>query len=131
MRIPDGRSKLRNRRLALEKPQRELLDLAPRLRQMHGPGIAQLYIVAFANMAGGAEADRGHSRRDGGLDSAGAVLDHKAAIRADAQLPGGKQEDVGMGFSARDHVGAENMIAEFRFHAQHREAELQPIDRAG
>ena len=43
----------------------------------------------------------------------------RQSLRADAQLRCGKQENVGMRFSARDHVGAEDMLAEFGFHAQY------------
>ena len=101
------------------------------MRQMHRAGIAQLPIMALANMTGGAQADRRHSRRDGRLDPACAVFDDEALIRAYVELAGGKQKDVGMRFSAGDHIGTENMAAEFRLQCQHRKAQLQTVDRTG
>jgi hypothetical protein len=43
-----------NLTLAFEKLASEAFGLRPRMRQMHGAGIAQLEIVALANMTGGA-----------------------------------------------------------------------------
>jgi hypothetical protein len=43
-----------NLTLAFEKLASEAFGLWPRMRQMHGAGIAQLEIVALANMTGGA-----------------------------------------------------------------------------
>src|SRR5260370_7749085 len=87
---------------------------------MHGAGIAQLEIVALANMTGGTQANRRHPRCNGRLDAARAVLDHETFIRADAQFAGGKQKDVGMRLSPRHHIGTETMTAELRFQSQHR-----------
>ena len=46
--------------LAIEKVKGEAFDVRPGMRQMHGSGIAQLEIMAFANVAGRAEADDRH-----------------------------------------------------------------------
>ncbi len=61
----------------------------------------------------------------------GAVFDDEASIRADAELAGGEQKNVGMRFSPRHHVGAVDVAAEFGFQLQHRQAQLQPVDRTG
>jgi len=82
-------------------------------------------------MAGRAQADGRHPGGNGCPDPARTVLDHKTLIRAHAQSACGEQENVRMRLSARDHVGAENMTAEFRFQSQHPKAQLQAIDRTG
>src|ERR1700682_1787206 len=108
-----------NLTLAFEKLEREALDLPPRMRQMHGAGIAQLEIVALANMTGSTQANGRHPRCNGRLDATRAVFDHETFIRADAQFAGGKQKDVGMRLSSRHHVGTENLTAELSFQCQH------------
>ena len=81
-----------------EKLCREALDVRPGLRQMQGARVAQLQVMARANMTGGAQSDRGHARCDRSLDSARAILDHQALIRFYVELARGKQKNVRMGF---------------------------------
>ena len=92
------------------------------MRQVQGTSIAQSEIMAFANVTGRAQADGRHPCGNGRPDTTGAVFDHETLIRAHAQSACGKQENVRMRLSARDHVDAENMAAEFRFQSQHRKA---------
>src|SRR6185369_8609455 len=117
--------------LAIEKVQGEAFDVRPGVRQMDGSGIAQLEIMAFANVAGCAQADNRHPGSNGCPDSARAVFNHKTLIRAYAQSAGGEQENVRVRLSSRDHVGAENMTTELSFQRQHRKAQLQAINRTG
>src|ERR1700716_1027824 len=112
-----------NLTLTFEKLASEALDLRPRMRQMHGAGIAQPDIVAFANMTGGTQANRRHPRCNGRPDAARAVLDHETFIRADAQLAGGKQKDVGMRLSPRDHIGTEDMTVDLLLECPHHKSD--------
>jgi hypothetical protein len=120
--IHDGMIPSQRVHLAIEKVQGEAFDLGPRPRQMHGAGIAQLEIMAIADVAGGAQADHCHSGGNGSPDSTSAVLDDKTFVRGHAQFARGEQENVRVRLSGRDHVRAENMTAEFGFQRQHREA---------
>jgi hypothetical protein len=92
------------------------------MRQMHGASIAQLEIMAFANVAGRAQADDCHAGGNGRPDPACAVFDHKTLIRAHAQSACGEQKNVRVRLSSRDHIRTKDMTAEFRFQGQHREA---------
>src|SRR5215472_9071441 len=58
--------------------------------------------------------DHRHSRRDRGLDTGRAVLDHDAVCRQHPELPGREEEEVGSGFAMRHLRGAENMRIEQR-----------------
>ncbi len=98
---------------------------------MQGSRIAQLNIVALANMTGSAQANGRHPRCNGRLDPTRAVFDHETFIRAYAQFAGGKQKDVRMRLSSRHHIGTENLTAELRFQGQHRKAQPQTINRTG
>ena len=106
-------------KLAFEKLEREVLDLRPRMRQMHGACVAQREVVALADVAGGTQANGAHPGGDRRLDAAGAVFDDKTSVWTHAQLAGSKQEDIGMRFSARDHISAEDIRAEFCLQCQH------------
>ena len=117
--------------LAIEKVKGEAFDVRPAMRQMHGSGIAQLEILAFANVAGRAQADDRHPGGNGRPDPACAVFNHKTLVRAHAQSACGEQKNVRMRLSSRDHIRTENMTAEFRFQGQHRKAQLQAINRTG
>src|SRR3954466_1209338 len=71
--IYDGMIPPQRVHLAIEKAEGEAFDLRPGPRQMHSAGIAQLEIMAFADVAGGAQADDRHSGGNGCPDSTGAV----------------------------------------------------------
>ena len=92
------------------------------MRQVHGTGIAQSEIMAFANVTGRAQADGRHPCGNGRPDTTGAVFDHETLIRAHAQSACGKQENVRMRLSARTMSALKDMAAEFRFQSQHRKA---------
>jgi hypothetical protein len=85
------------------------------MRKVCGPGIAQLEIMAFANVTGRAQADGRHPRGNCRPDPTRAVLDHQTFRRAYAQLACGEQKNVRVRLSSCDHVGTENMSSEFRF----------------
>ena len=69
------------RALAFEELEGEVLDVRPRMRQVDGAGVAQLEIMAFANVTGSAQADGGHAGGNGRPDPTGAVFDHETFIR--------------------------------------------------
>ena len=75
--------------------------------------------MAFANVAGRAQADDRHASGNGRPNPAGAVFDHKTFIRAHAQFSRGEQKNVRVRLSARDHICAEDMTAEFCFQFQY------------
>jgi hypothetical protein len=68
------------------------------MRRMHGSSIAQLEIMAFANVAGCAQADDGHPGGNGRPDPTCAVFNHKTPIRAHAQLLAANRKMSGCGF---------------------------------
>jgi len=85
-------------RLAIEKVGGEVLDVRPRMRQVYGAGVAQLEIMAFANVIGRAQADGRHASGNGRPDLAGAVFDHTTFIRLHGQLACGEQKNIRCGF---------------------------------
>ena len=84
--------------LAIEKVHGEAFDVRPGTRQMHGACVAQLEIMAVANVAGCTEADDRHPGGNGRPDPARAVFNHKTLVRAYAQSASGEQKMSGYGF---------------------------------
>jgi hypothetical protein len=78
--------------LAIEKVKGEAFSVRPGVRQMDGPGIAQLEVMAFANVAGRAQADDRHAGGNGRPDPACAVFNHETLIRVHAQFACGEQK---------------------------------------
>src|SRR3954471_981622 len=55
----------------------------------------------------GGQADHRHAGAAGGFDAARGVLDHQAAVRGDAELAGGVEEEVRRRLGSPSHVGGE------------------------
>lgn len=91
--------------------QRDVLEAE---RHMMHPDLAQHRAVrrAVDDMAGAAEADDGHPRRERGAGAGGGVLDREALRRIDAEPSGGGKVDVGVRLAAVPAVGAVDMLAE-------------------
>ena len=81
----------------------EAFDVPPGMRQIHGAGIAQLEIMAFANVAGRAEADDRHPGGNGRPDPARAVFNHETLVRTRAQSACGEQKNFQASFLARPY----------------------------
>ena len=91
---------------------------------MHGSGVFQLEIMTVANVAGGTQTNGRHPSGDRRPDAASAILNHETFVRLYAQLVRGEQENIRMRLAPRDHIGAEDMAAEFGFQRQHLKTKL-------
>lgn len=87
------------------------------MRQMHGSSIPQLEIMAFANVAGCAQANDGHPGGNGRPDPTRAVFDHETLVRAHAQSASANRKMSGCRNRIRDALAIGNHPVEVKMMA--------------
>ena len=94
-----------------------------------GPGCGQALGVAVADVAGAEETDHGHAGSTRAGDASGAILQHDAGLRGDAQASRGMQENIGGRLAVRHVSGAEKAPTEVVTHTELVDAVVQPLVR--